>query len=252
MTKVKHVAIIMDGNGRWARQRLRPRVWGHIRGANIVSDIVEASHDLKLDALTLYAFSTENWSRPDSEVSTLFKLLKKFLARERKNILKNNIKFKIIGEIENLPEDTQKAIISLEEDSKNNKGLKLSFAFSYGGRQEIIHAVNKFIKENPAKEIKMEDLASNLYRPECGDVDLLIRTGGDMRISNFLLWQISYAELFFTKTKWPDFTRDEYIKILNEASKHERRFGSLSHEGNLQESTRLAVGNINKLQEERK
>src|SRR5690606_5488931 len=123
MAEIKHVAIIMDGNGRWAKQRLRPRVWGHIRGANIVSDIVEASHDLNLRALTLYAFSTENWSRPDSEVSTLFKLLKKFLARERKSILKNNIQFKIIGEISNLPKSTQEEILSLEKDSKENTGL---------------------------------------------------------------------------------------------------------------------------------
>lgn len=242
----------MDGNGRWAKQRLRPRVWGHIRGANIVSDIVEASHDLKLEALTFYAFSTENWSRPEGEVATLFKLLKKFLIRERKNILKNNIKFKIIGEIENLPEDTQKEIIRLEDDSKSNTGLKLSFAFGYGGRQEIVHAVNKFIKKHPTQQIKMEDLAENLYRPESGDVDLLIRTGGDLRVSNFLLWQISYAELFFTKTKWPDFTRTEYIKILNEVSKHDRRFGGLNNEGNLLETTRLAAGNINKWQEEKK
>lgn len=252
MSKINHVAIIMDGNGRWAKQRLRPRVWGHIRGANIVSDIVEASHDLNLRALTLYAFSTENWSRPDSEVSTLFKLLKKFLARERKSILKNNIQFKIIGEISNLPKSTQEEILSLEKDSKENTGLKLSFAFSYGGRQEILRATNEFIKNNPGQEITAEALEENLYRPEIGDVDLLIRTGGDVRISNFLLWQVSYAELYFTKTKWPDFTKGEFLKIIENVSSHDRRFGSLDNKGNLEASMNLAASNINKLNEGKK
>lgn len=252
MSKINHVAIIMDGNGRWAKQRLRPRVWGHIRGANIVRDIVEASHDLNLKALTLYAFSTENWSRPDSEVSTLFKLLKKFLARERKSILKNNIQFKIIGEISNLPKSTQEEILSLEKDSSKNTGLKLSFAFSYGGRQEILRATNEFIKNNPGQEITAEALEENLYRPEIGDVDLLIRTGGDIRISNFLLWQVSYAELYFTKTKWPDFTKAEFLKIIENVSSHDRRFGSLDNDGNLEASMNLAALNINKLNEEKK
>jgi len=239
-SKIKHVAIIMDGNGRWAQDKLRPRVWGHIRGSRIVNKIVEASSDTGLEALTLYAFSTENWSRPEQEIATLFKLLVKFLKRERAQLKKNNIQFKVIGDISRLDQAAQKLISDVENESGTNAGLKLSFAFSYGGRQEILDSVNQFIAKNPGKQITEEELQNNLYRPEAGDVDLLIRTAGDQRISNFLLWQISYAELFFTDTKWPDFTGQEFLDILESVGHRDRRFGSLDNQGSLEQSKKLA------------
>lgn len=246
--KIKHVAIIMDGNGRWAGLRSHSRVWGHIRGSDVVSNIVEEADDFGLSALTLYAFSTENWARPLGEVKVLFKLLKKFLLKERKRILKNKIKFRVIGDISDLPEKTQKLIKDLEEETKDMPGLKLNFAFGYGGRKEIVDAVNSFIKANPQKEITIEDLSENLYIPEAGDVDLLIRTGGDQRVSNFLLWQVAYAELFFTSTKWPDFTRSEFREILDNASQRERRFGMIKAAESLEQSLSAVKKNKSDLQ----
>jgi undecaprenyl diphosphate synthase len=244
MAAIKHVAIIMDGNGRWANEKFRPRVWGHIRGANRVSEIVESAVDLNLDALTLYAFSTENWSRPIDEVSTLFKLLKKFLVKEKRRIIANNIKFQVIGDTSRLSADIRGLIENLELETKENTGLKLSFAFSYGGRQEIVHAVNRFMKENPGREITEQDFNEYLYRPEIGDVDLMIRTAGDQRISNFLLWQSSYAELYFTQTKWPDFTDKEFKLIVEKISRVQRRFGSLNNSGSLQQTESLKSENL--------
>jgi undecaprenyl diphosphate synthase len=223
---IQHVAIIMDGNGRWAKKRSRPRVWGHVRGSGVVADIVEEADALGVKALTMYAFSTENWSRPQTEVRVLFNLLHKFIKRERDRILKNNIRFKIMGDISNLPTQTKNLISQLESESGANTGLKLTFAFGYGGRAEITQAFNKFIISNPGKEITEEELAKNLMIPDLGDVDLLIRTGGDNRVSNFLLWQIAYAEFYFTETKWPDFSKNEFKQILKIVSKRERRFGA--------------------------
>jgi undecaprenyl diphosphate synthase len=243
MSTIKHVAIIMDGNGRWAQARRRPRIWGHVRGSSIVSEIVAKAEDMSVEALTLYAFSTENWSRPTLEVKSLFKILKKFLLRERKKIIKNNINFKVIGDITNLPEDTKKVIKDLEVETKDFDGLKLSFAFSYGGRAEILSAVNSHILAHPNREITEKDLSSNLYRPETGDVDLLIRTGGDLRISNFLLWQCAYAELYFTDTKWPEFTTTEFESILIRVDKHERRFGGLGNKSSLSKASGIAKDN---------
>lgn len=243
MSSIKHVAIIMDGNGRWANQRFRPRIWGHVRGSAVVSDIVQAADDLGLKALTLYAFSTENWSRPIEEVSTLFRLLKKFLLKERQRILKNQIRFKVIGEIQNLPAETVKLIRELEAETKDAKGLKLTFAFSYGSRAEMVRAFNKFSQENPGKEINEQDLNSYLYSPDTGDVDLMIRTGGEQRISNFLLWQLAYAELYFTPTKWPEFSPREFNKILENVSSRERRFGNISGQPGLEDSVEKAEKN---------
>lgn len=245
MTNLKHVAIIMDGNGRWAKQRHRPRIWGHVRGSSVVSEIVEAADKSGLKSLTLYAFSTENWSRPLDEVGVLFKLLKKFLIKEQKRILSNNIKFKVIGEIKNLPKETIKLIEDTQKLSENSTGLNLTFAFSYGGRSEIVRAINQFTKDNPNQEISETDLTKLMYRPETGDVDLLIRTGGDQRISNFLLWQIAYAELYFTPTKWPDFTASEFIKIIENVSSRERRFGGISAQTDLDDSLEKANENKN-------
>lgn len=243
MSQIKHVAIIMDGNGRWASQRFRPRVWGHVRGTGVISDIVQAADDEGLKALTLYAFSTENWSRPMEEVSTLFRLLKKFLIKEQKRILANNIKFKVIGDITNLPQETIKLISEVTELTKNATGLQLTFAFSYGGRAEIVRAVNTFIANNPGKEFTEADMGSLMYRPETGDVDLMIRTGGEQRISNFLLWQMAYAELYFTPTKWPEFSPSEFKKILENVSNRERRFGNVCAQNDLTDSATTAEGN---------
>ncbi len=244
---IKHVAIIMDGNGRWAGMRSHSRVWGHIRGSDVVSQIVEEADDFGLKALTLYAFSTENWSRPLTEVKVLFKLLKKFLLKERKRILKNKIQFKVIGEIDDLPDLTKKLILDLEEETKAMEGLKLTFCFGYGGRKEIVDSVNKFILSNPGKTLTEHDLQKNLYIPHMMDVDLLIRTGGDQRVSNFLLWQVAYAELFFTPTKWPDFTKREFREILESAKNRERRFGQIHAAPNLESSITQAQKNRTQL-----
>lgn len=241
--KINHLAIIMDGNGRWAKNRNRPRVWGHIRGASIVSTIVEEADRLGMAKLTLYAFSSENWSRPVGEVKALFLLLRKFIRQERERIKKNNILFRVMGDIQGLPLDTKKLIKNLEEETANNTGLKLTFAFGYGARQEILNAANQFIKLNPAKEMTMEDISKNLYLPDLGDVDLLIRTGGDFRVSNFLLWQLAYAELYFTETKWPDFTSDELASIINTVKFRERRFGSIESTPNMTQTVSLAKQN---------
>ncbi|TNF00053.1 MAG: di-trans,poly-cis-decaprenylcistransferase [Deltaproteobacteria bacterium] len=247
--KLNHVAIIMDGNGRWANERAHRRVWGHVRGSGVVSNIVEEADDLGLKALTLYAFSTENWSRPLTEVKTLFSLLKKFLKKERARILKNKIRFKVIGDIDKLPEETKKLIVDLEDETKTFEGLKLTFAFGYGGRDEIAKAVNKFIAENPGQPITQDAICANMMAPEIGDVDLLIRTGGDQRISNFLLWQSAYAELFFTPTKWPDFTREEFKKIVVDVLARERRFGNVAATDSLSESLSIAEKNKKELEE---
>lgn len=242
-TNIKHVAIVMDGNGRWANARSHKRVWGHIRGSRVVSNIVEEAVDQGVQALTLYAFSTENWSRPVGEVKVLFSLLKKFLKAEKKKVLANQLQFKIIGDTSRLPQLTQDMISELEELSKDFKGMKLTFAFGYGGRAEIISAANKFIRKNPGQELTEEDLSRNLFLPELGDVDLMIRTGGDQRISNFLLWQVAYGELFFTPKQWPDFTKDDFTKILNDVSQRERRFGMVNSCESLNTSKEIAEDN---------
>lgn len=240
--RIKHVAMIMDGNGRWAQSRYHSRIWGHIRGASVVSNIVEEADELGLKALTLYAFSSENWSRPEKEVMTLFVLLKKFVQKERKRILKNKICFNVIGDLAGLPSETKKLIFDLEEETADAEGLNLTFAFGYSGRNEILRSVNQHIKNNPGKEISEIDLTNNLYNPKAGDVDLLIRTGGDQRVSNFLLWQIAYSEFFFTQTKWPDFSREEFRGILYQVSGRERRFGNIhapaSYDKNMQDASK--------------
>lgn len=240
---IKHVAIIMDGNGRWANQRAHARVWGHIRGSSVVRGIVEEADDLGLEALTLYAFSTENFCRPVKEVNTLFNLLKKFLLKEKERIIKNKVRFKIMGDISKLPEATKKLIDDLENETKDFNGLKLTFAFGYGGRTEIITAANQFHKEHPNEELTEENLQKYLFVNDLGDVDLLIRTGGDHRISNFLLWQVAYAELYFTSTQWPVFSRSEFKKIILEVSGRERRFGAVESQQSLKESVKIAEQN---------
>lgn len=244
---IEHVAIIMDGNGRWAKERSHRRVWGHIRGANVVSEIVEEAIACGVKYLTLYAFSTENWSRPFEEIHVLFALFKKFILREENKFLKNQVKFNTIGDLEGMPKDMVDLISSMKKKTREFDKLVLTIAFNYGAQSEIIHAINKYIKENPGKQLNQKDLSDNLMAPECGDVDLLIRTGGDQRISNFLLWQIAYAELCFVKTKWPDFSREEFREIVKKISKRERRFGFISSRGGLDDSMVLAFQNKQKV-----
>lgn len=223
----------MDGNGRWAEQRGKPRVWGHIRGVRTVVDIVEAANDLDIDSLTLYAFSTENFSRPRNEVKILFRLLEKFLISEEKKIIKNNIQFDVIGDLELLPSRAKSRVDSLKVKTDSHTGLKLVFAFCYGARTEIENAVNQWIKLNPGKPLNQEDIQKCLYRPDLNEMDLIIRTGGEYRLSNFLLWQSAYAELYFSPTFWPEFSGFELASILDQVSQRERRFGSIEKDTNL-------------------
>ena len=240
MSSIKHVAIIMDGNGRWAKERKRPRVWGHVRGSNRVTDIVTAASKMGLESLTLYAFSTENWSRPTDEVKNIFKLLKKFLKKEKANILKNNISFNVIGNYKVLDSQIVNLIEDLKEASSENNGLRLSVAINYGGRSEIVDAVNSFLQKNNTKEITEDDITSHLYDSKIKNIDLLIRTSGDQRISNFLLWEVCYSEFYFTDTKWPDFSVSEFEKIIHSVSSRERRFGGLKNAQSLDETKHLA------------
>ena len=226
---IKHVAIIMDGNGRWAEERSHVRVWGHIRGSSVVSDIVEEADEMNLTALTLYAFSTENWSRPLEEINTLLDLLRKFLERNRIKIIENKIRFKVIGDRAGLPLETKQLIEMIEEETRDNQGLKLTFAFDYGGRTEILNTIKAVAAKKPVADMTVDDITSNLYATDLGDVDLLVRTGGEQRISNFLLWQIAYSEICFTETKWPDFSREEFRNIVQEVVQRERRFGFIEN-----------------------
>lgn len=228
----RHVAIIMDGNGRWARERHLPRIQGHRAGAESARAIIRAAGELGINYLTLYAFSVENWNRPKDEVDALMKYLVHYLKTETSELNKNNVKLEVIGQIYRLPENVQahlkKSIATL---SKNN-GLTLIMALSYGGRSEIVDAVRSIAKEVRAREIDPAEIteqvvAQHLYTRHFPDPDLLIRTSGEMRVSNFLLWQISYAELVVTPTLWPDFRKPQFFAALEEYVRRHRRFGAL-------------------------
>ncbi len=223
---IKNIAIVMDGNGRWAQKRNHLRMWGHVRGMKTVSNIVVEACNMGIESLTLYAFSTENWSRPKLEIKTIFKLFSKFLKIEERRLLENNIQLKVIGDHSKIPRVIKNEIKYFEEKTKSSTGMILNVAFSYGGRSEIINACNKFIENNPGEILNIKALESHLMT-DISDVDLVIRTGGDKRISNFLLWQIAYAELFFSDTLWPDFTTSEFIKIIDEVGERDRRFGKI-------------------------
>lgn len=225
MKQALHVAIIMDGNGRWAEKRGEKRVKGHEQGAKVVREITEycAAHK-EIERLTLYAFSTENWKRPRLEVEFLMKLLEKYLKNELEVYIKNNIRFEPIGDIRAFSASLQKLIKEVKQKTAHCDGLVQSLALNYGSHDEILRAVNKLRDEK--KDITNEMLSNAL---DCKhQVDIMIRTGGDHRISNFLLWQISYAELFFTDTLWPDFSTNELQNIMEEFTKRERRFGGLN------------------------
>ena len=227
-----HVAIIMDGNGRWARKRLLNRIKGHEKGVATVRTIVRTCREVGISILTLYAFSTENWQRPKSEVIALMAILKKFLKSELKEMMDNNIRLNAIGQIESLPENVQQTLHHTMSLTKKNKGMLFNIALSYGGRSELLMMVREIAQK--AKDGKIdpdsitpEVISNHLYTSGMPDPDLLIRTSGEYRISNFLLWQIAYSEIFITNTLWPDFSKDEFLHILKDYQQRERRFGKI-------------------------
>ena len=227
-----HVAIIMDGNGRWAKERGLPRVEGHRQGAESVKAVVKAAGELGIKFITLYAFSVENWNRPKDEVDTLMKYLLRFLKRELAEMSKNNIRLQAIGQLWRLPENIQDQLRKTTQATAKNNGITLTLALSYGGRTEIVDAVRQIAQEVKAGkldagEINEQVIAHHLYTHGTPDPDLLIRTSGEMRVSNFLLWQISYAEFVITKTLWPDFGKREFYAALEEYSQRQRRYGGL-------------------------
>ena len=231
----KHIAIIMDGNGRWAKLRNKPRVFGHREGAKSVRKIVEATARLGIKNLTLYAFSTENWNRPKHEVKTLMKLLVSALKRELVLMKKNNIKLNAIGHTDKMPENVQHELQEVLDETKMNTGLVLTLALSYGARQEIQRAIKEISYKVKNNIISVENVDENiinkhLYTQNLPDVDLLIRTSGEVRISNFLLWQIAYAELYFTKELWPDFDETSLLNAITDYQLRERRFGKTSEQ----------------------
>ena len=225
-SSINHLAIIMDGNGRWANQKNQQRVFGHEKGAQTAKKIIDNCVKRGIPHLTLYTFSKENWSRPKHEVDTLMILLSKMLKNETENMLRNNIRFNIVGKIGDLPLKTRDWVSSTLEKTKNNTGLVLTLALSYGGRQEIVDAVNSLIKSE-VKIINEEILKNHLYCPEMPDPDMIIRTGGEYRLSNFLLWQSAYAEIYVCSKNWPDFDENELDKALKEYENRNRTFGKV-------------------------
>lgn len=222
------MAIIMDGNGRWARERGLPRYLGHKAGAESTREVIKTSQQLGIKYLTLYTFSIENWRRPKQEVDFLMTLLRKLIRDEVDSLYKNNVKLDFIGKIDLFPESLFYELKRAKEKTAKCTGLNVILALSYGGRAEILDAVKRIVKEGVNPDNITEELFKKYtYMPDLPEPDLLIRTGGEVRISNFLLWHIAYTELYFTPTLWPDFRKEEYIKILQEYSKRERRFGGV-------------------------
>ena len=227
-----HIAIIMDGNGRWAKKRLLNRIKGHEQGVKTVRTVVRASREIGISHLTLYAFSTENWQRPKKEVNALMSLLVKFLKSEKKEMMDKNIRLNAIGQIERLHQDVQQELDKVMTLTKKNSGMQLNLALSYGGRWEIVQMVRRIalkVKNDQmdADSITPEIISEHLCTCSIPDPDLLVRTSGEMRISNFLLWQIAYTEIYVTDTLWPDFTKDELFSIIQTYQQRERRFGGV-------------------------
>ncbi|HBB14936.1 MAG TPA: di-trans,poly-cis-decaprenylcistransferase [Treponema sp.] len=224
----EHVAIILDGNGRWAKENGKLRQQGHKAGADNVETINDALTEMGAKYLTVYAFSTENWKRAKSEVGFLMNLIHTHLLKELKFYKENSIRVRLLGDITGLPAIIQKDILETEEDTKDFTGLTICLAINYGGRDEIVRSIKKMIKEGiPEQEITEGTVSSHFDFPELPDVDLLIRTGGEQRISNFLIWQASYAEFLFTKTLWPDYNKEEFYNNIAEFQKRTRRFGAV-------------------------
>ncbi|MBI4710569.1 MAG: isoprenyl transferase [Nitrospirae bacterium] len=225
---LKHVAIIMDGNGRWAELRGLSRIEGHREGIKRVREIIDASIKLNLKALTLYVFSMENWQRPKKEVSALMELLVLYLKSEMRKFAKDNVVFRAIGDLEKFPVTIQKMLKEFEKITANNTGLMLTGALSYSGREEIMKAVKRMFETGiRPEEINEKSIENYLYTTGIPDPDLIIRTSGEMRLSNFLLWQAAYSEFYFTETLWPDFGKKEFLSAVAEYTKRERRFGTV-------------------------
>ena len=232
MKKLNHVAIIMDGNGRWAQMRNKPRSFGHIKGARVAKKIITHASDIGLKHLTLYTFSIENWLRPATEVSFLMKLLERYLKKETENLFKKNIKFSVIGEVEKLSANIQSSIEYAKNRTHDCTGLEVCFAISYGSRQEITNAVKKIATQVSNGEVQVSDinetmLNQNLMTAARPDPDLVIRTSGEYRLSNFMMWQCAYSEFFFSDTLWPDFDAVEFDRACNSYHARHRRFGKL-------------------------
>lgn len=235
MNVPKHIAIILDGNGRWAKKKGMPRNYGHVQGAKNVEVICKAAYDLGVKYLTLYAFSTENWNRPDSEVEALMNLLKSYLKTCIKTAKKNNMRIRVIGDKTRLSEDFQKKIEELEEVSKEFDGLNLQIAINYGSRDEMIRGIKKLASDVKENKHKVEEIDEKLFSQyldtkELPDPDLLIRPSGELRISNYLLWQIAYSEFYFTQVTWPDFSKEELKKAIEDYINRSRRYGGLEEE----------------------
>ncbi len=232
-----HIAIIMDGNGRWAKKKSLNRIKGHTRGADAVREVTRACRELGIKILTLYAFSVENWKRPREEVAALMGLLKQYLIKEREEMIQNNIRLRAIGRIEDLPPDVRAILQETIQKTARCDGMILNLALSYGGRSEILHAVQGILQDFQKGKLRPEEInfqrfSHYLWTQGIPDPDLLIRTSGEFRISNFLLWQIAYTELYVTETLWPDFNREELVKAIADYQSRERRFGMTSEQLN--------------------
>ena len=227
MNELNHIAIIMDGNGRWGLKKKGSRNYGHLQGLKTVQTVIKLSISRKIPFLTLYTFSTENWSRPESEINFLFDLIRKSLKKEIKEIIKRGIKINIIGKKTGLPQDIKRTIKIIEKKTLHNKVITLNLALNYGSKEEIINACKTLSKTNE-KEINVNNFEKKLYTRDMPDPEILIRTGGAKRLSNFLLWQLAYTEIFFVDKLWPDFNEKDFNKILNKFNNIERKFGKIN------------------------
>lgn len=235
MNVPQHIAIILDGNGRWAKQHGMPRNFGHTQGAKNVEIICREAWDLGVKYLTVYAFSTENWSRPKEEVDALMKLLRNYMKNCIKTAEKNHMRVRVIGDKTGLSEDIQKSIARLEESSKNQDGLNFQIAINYGSRDEMLRGMRKMLRDYKENQFSLDELdetrfQSYLDTADIPDPDLLIRTSGEQRISNYLLWQLAYTELYFTNVPWPDFTKEELVKAIEDYNSRDRRYGGIKEE----------------------
>lgn len=238
MNVPQHVAIILDGNGRWAKAKGMPRNYGHAQGSKNVERICEEAWRMGIKYLTVYAFSTENWNRPKSEVDALMTLLRNYMKTCLKTAKKNDMKIRVIGDIAPLDDDIKKRILELEEASKDNGGLNFTIALNYGSRDEIVRAVRKVAQDCVDGKVDPEDIDEKLYSSyldtwDIPDPDLLIRTSGEQRLSNYLLWQLAYSEFYFTDVPWPDFTKEELIRAIEQYNNRDRRFGGIKEDQNV-------------------
>ncbi len=221
MNKLNHIAFIMDGNGRWGKNKNKGRNYGHLKGVETVKKIVESSIKLKIPFITFFVFSSENWKRPKTEIKFLFKLIKSYFHKEIDNVIKQGIKINILGEINELPSDLKKTLIKCENITKKNKNINVNLAINYGGKNEILMAIKK------SKKISLKNLEKNLYTKNMPDPEILIRTGGNQRLSNFMLWQLAYTELFFLKKLWPDLKLIDLKKIIKKFKSIKRNYGAI-------------------------